>query len=208
MKNNNSNTKLESKSKISTASEFKTIGGDAESKEPFLYYFRQLYPKLMALSCRFVDESVAGDMVQDAFVALFEQKNNVRHVPTFLYKSVQNNCLNYIKHDRVVSDYAQRVRIAESRIRVLNERTDENDVFKRIEYQDVRLKVETSLVKLPSRTAEAFRLYYFEELTAKEVAEVMKISYRTVEVHVQKALRLLKEELHGMRFFLIALILL
>ena len=175
---------------------------NSEGRDRFLQYFQELYPKLMAISCRFVDEDVARDMVQDAFVALWEQKEEVRYIPTFLYKTVQNNCLNYIKHNHVVSDYAEKVRIAESRIQFLNERTDENDVFKHIEYLDIRSKIEAELNKLPPRTAEAFRLYYFEELSAKEVAEVMNISYRTVEVHVQKALSSLKDELRNLAFLL------
>ena len=168
---------------------------DSDGKEIFLKYFRELYPKLMALSCRFVDEDAAKDMVQDAFVALWEQKDKVQNVPAFLFKTVQNNCLNYIKHDHVVSDYEQKVQIAESRMQFLSERIDENDVFKQIEYSDIRSKIETAIKKLPPRTAEAFRLYYFEEFTAREVAEVMEISHRTVEVHVQKALSMLRNEL-------------
>jgi RNA polymerase sigma-70 factor (ECF subfamily) len=173
----------------------KSIEMNPVGNEVFLQYFRELYPKLMSLSCSFVDDYVAEDMVQDAFVALWEQKGQVRNIPAFMYKSVKNNCLNYIKHNHVVSDYEQKVRIAESRILFLNERMDENDVFKQIEYSDIRSKIEVALSKLPPRTAEAFKLYYFEEFTAKEVAEAMNISPRTVEVHVQKALSLLRDEL-------------
>ena len=160
----------------------------------------------MALSCRFVDENTAEDMVQDAFVTLWEQKSKVQNVPAFLYKSVQNNCLNYIKHNNVVANYEQKVHIAESRIMFLNERTDENDVIKHIEYLDIRSKIEVEVNKLPPRTAEAFRLYYFEELSAKEVADAMKISFRTVEVHVQNALSLLRNNLRDL-FLLIPIIL-
>ena len=181
---------------------FKDIGIDPAGNELFLHFFKELYPKLMALSCRFVEEDVAEDMVQDAFVALWEQKREVRNVSAFLHKSVQNNCLNYIKHDRVVSDYEQKVFISESRIRFLDERTDENDVFKQIEYSDIHSQIEIALNKLPPRTAEAFRLYYFEDFTAKEVAEAMNISHRTVEVHVQKALSLLRTELRDLVLFL------
>jgi len=157
----------------------------------------------MALSCRFVDEETAEDMVQDTFVAFWEQKDEVHNAPAFLYKSIQNNCLNYIKHNRVVADYEQKVHIAESRAIFFNERTDENDVFKHLEYQDIRAKIDVALSKLPPRTAEAFRLYYFEEFSAKEVAKVMNISYRTVETHVQKALYSLRNELRDLYLYLI-----
>ena len=174
----------------------------SEKKDQFLQYFRKLYPKLMALSCRFVDEDTAKDMVQDAFVALWEQKDEVHNVPAFLFKSVQNNCLNYIKHHHIVADYELKVRIAESRAMFLDERTDENDVLKHIEYQDIRTKIDVALSKLLPRAAEAFRLYYFEEFSTKEVAKVMKISYRTVETHVHKALSVLRNDLRDLYIYL------
>jgi RNA polymerase sigma-70 factor (ECF subfamily) len=53
--------------------------------------------------------------------------------------------------------------------------------------------LEAALEKLPPKCREAFRLCYFEELSYKEIAQIMNISHRTVEVHVQKALNLLRK---------------
>jgi len=165
--------------------------------DSFRHLFEAFYPKMMALACRFVDEHVAKDMVQESFVSFWEQREtmDIRNIQSYLYRSVQNNCLNYIKHDKVVSDYENRVRIAEARIRFLNETSDENEILKDLEYKNIRSLIETSLNKLPPKCREAFRLCYFDELSYKEVAEIMNISHRTVEIHVQKALAFLKKDL-------------
>ena len=86
----------------------------------FKTFFECFYPKLMALACRFVDEQVAKDMVQEVFTSYWEQKKVIQpdNIQSFLFKWLQNSCLNHIKHQMVVDEYESRVRIAEARIRL------------------------------------------------------------------------------------------
>ena len=39
----------------------------------FKAFFECFYPKLMALACRFVDEQVAKDLVQEVFTSYWER---------------------------------------------------------------------------------------------------------------------------------------
>ena len=43
----------------------------------FKTFFECFYPKLMALACRFVDEQVAKDLVQEVFTSYWEQKKRI-----------------------------------------------------------------------------------------------------------------------------------
>jgi len=76
------------------------LGGANEFKR----FFEFLYPRLMGVACRFVDDEEARDLVQDVFVEYWEHKQilEIDNVPSYLYKSVQNKCLNHIKHQKVV----------------------------------------------------------------------------------------------------------
>ncbi|MDR2947674.1 MAG: RNA polymerase sigma-70 factor [Prevotella sp.] len=177
-------------------------------REVFQQFFEEIYPRMMSLACRFVDDEdddVAKDMVQEAFTSLWEQKEilKVSNILSYLYKSVQNNCLNYIKHNKVVANYESRMRIAEARIQYLNEMSDENDILRELEHKDIQAALQSALNKLPPKCKEAFMLCYFEELNYKEIAQVMNISHRTVEVHVQKALKQLKKDFHFISLLLI-----
>lgn len=151
----------------------------------------------MALACRFVDENVAKDLVQEVFVSYWEQKKVIEadHIQSFLYKWLQNSCLNHIKHQMVVGEYEARVRIAEARIAHLNEVSDFNDVLKQVMDQDLREIIEQSVKKLPPKCAQAFRLCYFHDMSHKEIAEVMDISPRTVEGHIRQATKFLRADL-------------
>lgn len=163
----------------------------------FRSFFEYFYPKLMALACRFVDGYVAKDLVQEVFTSYWEQKKTIQadNIQSFLYKWLQNSCLNHIKHQMVIDNYESSVRIAEARIAFLDEITDSNDVLKQVIGRDLHDVIELSVKKLPPKCAEAFRLCYFHDMSHKEIAEVMNISPRTVEGHIRQAILFLRKDL-------------
>jgi RNA polymerase sigma-70 factor (ECF subfamily) len=167
--------------------------------EAFRAFFDFYYPKLMALACRFVDQYTAEDMVQEVFAVYWEQKQSIEaeNILSYLFKSVQNKCLNFLKHQLVVEEYEALAYMAEARIAFLNHTTDTNDVFRQVVSQDIRGIVDNSVNKLPPKCAEAFRLCYYEDLPHKEIAERMGISHRTVESHVRQAIAFLREDLRN-----------
>ena len=176
--------------------------GDADE---FRSFFEFLYPRLMGVACRFVDNEDAKDLVQDVFVDYWEQKNvmDVASISSYLYKSVQNKCLNHIKHQAVEESYAAQVKIAQSRMDYLARNTDDNDLFRQVSNQNLRELIEASVEKLPPKCQEAFRLCYFHEMTCRDAAEIMGLSPRTVEGHIQKAMLHLREDLRPLLSWLI-----
>ena len=185
---------------ISTLNQLKQ--GD---KNAFRQFFEFLYPRLMGLACRFVDDEIAKDLVQDVFVDYWEkkQKMDIANVPSYLYKSIQNKCLNHIKHQAVVDGYTDMIKIAQARMDYLARTTDDNELFRQVSNQNLREIIETSVGKLPPKCQEAFRLCYFQEMTCKEAAEVMGVSPRTVEGHLQNAVVHLREDLRPLLSWLI-----
>lgn len=179
-------------------------GDEAE----FRLLFNLFYPRLMSVACRFVPEHIAEDIVQTVFVMYWEQKAtlipNVIH--SFLYKCTQNNCLNYLKHRAIVLGHEEEVRLAEERIAFQSEGSDANELWNEVIERDIRKLLEDSIAKLPPKCRQAFELSYFNEMTYKEIAEVMHISSRTVEEHVQKATRFLRTDLKEILFCLLFLL--
>lgn len=176
-------------------------------REAFRLFFECFYPKLMALACRFVDEHTAKDLVQEVFVSYWENKKEIeaRNIYSFLCKWLQNNCLNYLKHQMVVEEYEKRVRIAEARMNFIDEKTDTNEVFKQIITHDIREVIENSVNKLPPKCREVFWMYYFQDMSHKEIADRLHISVRTVETHVRQAVLFLRKDLK--HIFLLMLLL-
>lgn len=168
----------------------------------FRLLFHLFYPRLMALACRFVPEFIAEDMVQNVFAMYWEQKAMLdpHHIHSFLYKCTQNTCLNYVKHQSIVLGHEEEVRLAEERIAFQLAHSDANELWNEVVERDVHQILMDSIAKLPPKCREAFEYSYFKEMTYKEIAEVMHISPRTVEEHVQKATKFLRADLKDILF--------
>ncbi len=163
-------------------------------EKAFASFFTLFYPKLMALACRFVDEYTAEDLVQEVFASYWEKKESIEaeRLQSFLYKWLQNRCLDYLKHRMVVNDYQAEVRLAEMRMAFLAEPADTDDVLQHLASRQVMELLEEAIRKLPAKCSEAFRLCYLHDLSHKEIAGIMHISVRTVEGHIRQGLNHLR----------------
>ena len=77
--------------------------------------FERLYidyqPRLIAYALRFVGDSVeAQDLVQDCFVRLWDDYAELEEdeAPMLLFTMMRHRCLNFLKHKRIVREYADR----------------------------------------------------------------------------------------------------
>lgn len=158
--------------------------------DEFEKLFRTLYPRLISLGIRFLPIYIVEDLVQDVFTGYWEEKENLelQKIESFFYKSLQNKCLNYIKHKQVEEKYVAIQKIAQERLNYFQQNTEESKLLRSINDQELKEQLELELEKLPKRMSEAFRLCYFEDLTHKEISDKMGISVRTVENHIYKVL--------------------
>ena len=77
----------------------------------FRELFGTFYRYLVLYALRYVkQQEVAEDVVQEVFIAIWEsdKKYNSYHgFRAFLYDSVKNRCLNYLKHQEVERRHAE-----------------------------------------------------------------------------------------------------
>lgn len=167
--------------------------GDLDAFKTFFEYY---YPRLMAIACRFVNQQAAEDLVQDLFANTWYKKEGleVTNLSAFLYRSIQNSCLNYLKHQTVVEGYNE-VEFAKARITFFENNLVDNHGEKSLSVQDIRDLIEKHLSDVPARSAEAFRLAFFQDLPHKEIASQMNISVRTVETHIYKVINKLRKKI-------------
>lgn len=169
----------------------------AGNVDAFRHFFDLLYPKLLSLGTRFVPEETAKDMVQDVFAMYWEEKHSIKanNLQSYLYKTLQNKCLNYLKRQTVEEKYVLHLSIAQARLEYLNSNKETNDIFTEITAKEFKQKLELELSYLPPRIALAFRLCFFDDMTHKEVAETMNISVRSAETYIFEATSALRKKL-------------
>ncbi len=125
--------------------------------------FRKYYPNLLFYATRILnDEAEAEDVVQNVFVELWNQKNNIEfgeQIQSFLYRAVYTRSLNAIKHRNVRRGYSNEVKeINEKRVDFYH--PDNNEVIRKIENKELRKQIYDAIDELPAKCKQVFKLSY------------------------------------------------
>ena len=167
------------------------------TEDHFRQIFRNQYSALLNYALTlFVDEEVK-DIVQEAFVELWKRRDTLNdndHIKAFLYKTVYTRTLNMVRHRHIVQGYSEQKKQIENR-RMKYYQPDQSDVMRHIESRELGRQIDTAIDELPEKCRMAFTLSYLHGMKNKEISGVMKISVRTVDTHIFKALRYLRGRL-------------
>ena len=141
------------------------------------------------------DENAAEEIVQDFFVKLWEKRDRLTietSVKNYLFRSVKNQALNLIKHNKIKYIYAQSVLSDTS-----NNPADEESFYE----INLAEKIEESILSLPEKRREIFRLSREDGLKYREIAEKLNISIKTVETQMSLAFKHLRKKLKDFSTF-------
>ena len=170
---------------------------NAKDMTAFKRLFGEFYNTLVLYAMDFVKrQDVAEDIVQDLFVAIWERETayaTYTSFKTFLYTSVRNACLNYLKHQDVEQRY----------IDSLGDEQEESIDFKIMEEELYRLLFAV-IDELPPRCREIFDLH-LQGKGNEEIADFLNLSVQTVKTQKKRAMSYLRERLGGMYFVLLAM---
>ncbi|HLO58410.1 MAG TPA: RNA polymerase sigma-70 factor [Bacteroidales bacterium] len=160
-------------------------------KKSFTILFNHYYKDLVTFAFGFLHNlAVAEEIVQEVFIKLWENRYLLeidRSLKSYLLKSVQNRCLNWINHLKIRSEFNNHI----LRYPVLSENETENYLL----HSDLEARLQIGLEKMPVEAAQAFRMNRFENLSYPEIAEKLGVSIRTIENRISKALSFLRDEL-------------
>lgn len=162
--------------------------GDQTAFELLFHFY---YPGLVVYSTQFTtDRMEAEEIVQDFFVRLWQrhqQLNLTDSLKSYLFLSVKNGCLNYLKHKKVEEKYIkQMAELSNQHIAY------DPDLYIASELQE---KVKNVIELLPEKCREIFMMSRIQGLKNEEIATNLNISKRTVETQISKALKVLRLEL-------------
>jgi len=127
------------------------------------------------------DMDLAEDILQDTFIKLWENCENVTFskLKSYLYTVANNIFLNNIKHQKVVQKHKT------NSLRIVENETPE---FLLVEKEFLH-KIERVIESLPQKEREVFLLNRIEKKKYKEIAEMLNISIKTVEKRMHFALK-------------------
>jgi RNA polymerase sigma-70 factor, ECF subfamily len=162
----------------------------------FRHLFEIYFCSLKAHARHFTGSSaIAEDIVQDAFVHLWEIRENFdfdRAVKSWLYQTVHNRCINFIKHQQVEGKFRESVqlKLREAELVVPEFSESQPDLLTDEEFSN-RLKI--AVDALPERSRQAFLLSRQSGLNNRQIADEMNITIKAVERNMTRALSSLRE---------------
>ena len=161
------------------------------NESAFEMIFRTYYRSLCQYAYSFLnDKDEAEEVVQATFINVWEKKDTLQIETSFksyLYRMVRNACLNAIKHEKVKHQYAvHQLAFGDNSIESVNQAVMRNEL---------EWKIQEALKALPEQCRLVFQLSRFEELKYSEIAEQLNISIKTVENHMGKALKIMRDQL-------------
>ncbi len=153
--------------------------------------FKELYAPLCTFASKFLgDNDKAEEIVQDIFYGIWKNREKLEikiSFKSYLYRSVQNNCLQVIQHHQVEDRYKQHM--------VNNMVEFQIDPMQEMELEEMNQLIEKTLESLPEKCKQIFSMSRFDGLKYKEIAEKLNISVKTVEANMGKALNAFRQNL-------------
>ena len=127
-------------------------------RDAFNYIFSTYYPGLVIFANEFIqDKDSAEDIVQGFFVKFWTDRGNIHiesSLKSYLLKSVQNRCLDFLKHKKIKNNYY---------IKIQNEMRNEIDYSETIILTyELKEKIEISINSLPGNCKEIFIMSRYE----------------------------------------------
>lgn len=161
------------------------------------YAFEIAFLKYYTPMCKYIwkyvrSEILAEEIIQEVFATIWETRFNLNsggHLRGLLYEMARNKALDYIKHQKIVDQYISEAKQKKKKtsyttidFEVSNHKPLVNDVWQAIN-------------DLPPKARQIYKLNREEGLTYKEIASYLDISIKTVESHMRRVLKILRDRL-------------
>ena len=137
----------------------------------------------------------AKDIVQEAFIRLWEERNKIDNPSSWLFTVVRNKSLNWLTSSK--NNTSKKVELSDNTLKPV----DETAIEEAIEYFRQVEQAYKKIQQLSSRCKDIFVMTYIEKMKVKEIAQELNISENTVKTYLKRA----KELLHIIAAILIGL---
>ena len=160
------------------------------TQQQFEQLFRSHFGYLCNYALQYVeDRDTAQEICQKVFIRLWEKRTEMdpqQSIKSYLFTAVRNRCLNYIRDNKKYRSTILDLDCGDFDL------AGEEDDFA---LEDLQQRVAAALDELPEKCRLVFEMSRFQGLKYREIAEEFEISQKTVEAHMSKALKMLRERL-------------
>lgn len=162
-----------------------------EDKSALEELFNYYYPRLYYFSKSFLKlEDGIDDILQEVFLKIWQNRKGINRSETFqayIFTITRNHLLNELRSK--LNEQKAKEKMLKKSV------APEFLLSEKIEFFELKEKIDHFVASLPNRQQEVFWLSRHEGLSYREISEKLGISEKTVEYHISKAIAILKKNL-------------
>jgi RNA polymerase sigma factor (sigma-70 family) len=146
-----------------------------------------------ALSCCGRDRGEAEEVLQSVYLKILEGKARFRgeaSLKTWLFAVIRNTALSERRRSLL-----RRVRLTPNHEQPSEQASQYEAPAESFERSETQLQFQNALKSLPARQREALHLVFYEDLSLREAAEVMRVSIGSARQHYERGKKRLRETL-------------
>jgi RNA polymerase sigma-70 factor (ECF subfamily) len=154
-------------------------------------YF-EYHPRLQKFAHSLLkSETDTEEVVQEVFVRIWENREKLKSFGSF------ESYLFSIAYNAIISILRKRAKDARyvEYIKSVQIETDDSALYENPDWNEIEEKINHLIEKMPDRQKEVFKMRHFQGLSYKGIADTLGLSVNTVENHLVRAHRFLKENL-------------
>ncbi len=177
-----------------------------DSEDAFSMLYKAYYSYLNAIAIYYLfDKNISSEVVNDVFLNVWNKRKELNYpIHSYLVRSVQNGCLNYIRSQKtrssIYDSYSEEISKMEE-IHILSN----PEPLQNIELKETECQIKEAIEHLPPKCRLIFECYFYEGKSPEEIAIQTNISVSTVRVQIKNALDKLKQLLNHLLFILFCL---
>ncbi|WP_205502594.1 RNA polymerase sigma factor [Rufibacter psychrotolerans] len=137
-----------------------------------------------------IDHDDADDLTQEVFVKVWTHLENFRkdsQLYTWIYRIATNECLNFLSAKKKRFFLPLHDVAAE-----LSEKLDSSDSFSG---DEIQLKLQKALLRLPDKQRLVFNMKYFDEMKYEEISEILGTSVGALKASYHIAVKKIEDYL-------------
>jgi RNA polymerase sigma-70 factor (ECF subfamily) len=171
-----------------------------QGNEPAFKELVETYQKLVVNTCFGLVQNTedAEDIAQEVFIEVFRSIQNFRadaKLSTWLYRIAVNRSLNHIRDNKRSKWFQSFDDVVKGKTLLLNHYASEN-LGAELENMQRATILHEAIGLLPENQKTAFTLNKYEDLSYKEIAEIMDTSVASVESLIHRAKTGLQKKLY------------
>ena len=166
-----------------------------EIKADNMFAFDILYKKYCKRLYKFGNSILKSqvdteNLIQDVFLNLWENRQKVEKdssIKSYVFTITYNSAISIIRKKARESEFVEYLKSLQD--------INVEPVNVELEYNELTNKLDEIIKELPQRQKEVYLLHRVEGLKYNEIAERLNISVNTIENHMSRALKTIREKL-------------